>query len=473
VDKVAHESEKLFQEGLEMYKKQLYGEALKRWKAVSTINPNYHNIGMYINVCQRQEVQTLTSIESVDMPEEDLGGVILVDSVVESKIEFENYICQKNFAEAEHCLELLLKERPSDPVAMVFLVKGFLKVKNGLRMKECARKLVNLQPYLAHSHYIYGSALFQLQQFRQAQDALAKALRLRPNNFRILYYMGMTQLALRDPLKAEDFFSRAKLINPNNKSVINAMNQLVAQKQDLEKSIKEASEIMESQPKYPDILFKVANTYVRSHCLEKAFDCLEKALEINQDYKEALYLRGKLEIEIGQYDKALKSLSRILNSMDKMPFGYDNVIQFEKVGYIEEAACELLRILKLEPDFGAIHIELGKTYVNSSQFARALEELEKGLALSPQYPDGHYYRGLCLRENGDLDEAIDCFATALELSPSYFDAGFVMAELLLKQLRTKEALKILKRCVTLLQPNTDEFQRFQNMIQSIENSQNK
>ena len=104
-------------------------------------------------------------------------------------------------------------------------------------MKECARKLVSLQPYLARSYYMYGSALFQLQQFRQAKEALAKALRLRPDNFRILYHMGMTQLALHDPIKAEEFFSKAKTINPKNKSVIKAMNQLIAQKQDLEKSI--------------------------------------------------------------------------------------------------------------------------------------------------------------------------------------------------------------------------------------------
>ena len=470
---VAYESEKLFQEGLEMYKKQLYSEALKRWKAVYRIDLNYPNINMYINVCERQEVQTLTSIEGVDMPVEDSEDVQVVDSVLESKKEFEKYVSEKNLAKAEHCLELLLKERPSDPMAMVFLIKAFLKVKNGARMKECARKLVSLQPYLARSYYMYGSALFQLQQFRQAKEALAKALRLRPDNFRILYHMGMTQLALHDPIKAEEFFSKAKTINPKNKSVIKAMNQLIAQKQDLEKSVQEASKIMEAKSQYPDVLFKVANIYVRSHCLEKAFECLEKALDINKDYKEALYLKGKLEIEIGQYDKAYNSLSRILKLMDVLPAGYDNVIQFEKVGYMEEAACELLRILRLEPDFGAIHIELGKTYANSKQFPRALEELEKGLTLSPQYPDGHYYKALCLRENGDHDGAINCFGAALELNPAYFDAGFEMAELLVKQLRAKEALQILKRCKALLQPNDQEFARFQKMIELVEDTINK
>ena len=47
------------------------------------------------------------------------------------------------------------------------------------------------------------------------------------------------------------------------------MNQLMMQKEDLEKSIQEASRIMEAQSMYPDVLFKIANTYVRSHCLEK------------------------------------------------------------------------------------------------------------------------------------------------------------------------------------------------------------
>ena len=50
---------------------------------------------------------------------------------------------------------------------------------------------------------------------------------------------------------------------------------------------------MDAQSQYPDVLFKIANTYVRSHCLEKAFECLDRALEINSDYKEARYLKGK------------------------------------------------------------------------------------------------------------------------------------------------------------------------------------
>ena len=109
VDKAVYESEKLFQEGLEMYKKQLYSEALKRWKAVSSINHDYPNISMYINVCERQEVQTLTSIENVDMPVEDSEEVLVVDSVWESEKEFERYINENDFIKAEQCLELLLR----------------------------------------------------------------------------------------------------------------------------------------------------------------------------------------------------------------------------------------------------------------------------------------------------------------------------------------------------------------------------
>ena len=129
MDKAVYESEKLFQEGLEMYKKQLYSEALKRWKAVSSINHDYPNISMYINVCERQEVQTLTSIENVDMPVEDSEEVLVVDSVRESEQEFERYINENDFIKAEQCLELLLRDRSSDPAAMVFLTKGFQKVK--------------------------------------------------------------------------------------------------------------------------------------------------------------------------------------------------------------------------------------------------------------------------------------------------------------------------------------------------------
>ena len=470
MDVKAFESEKLFQDGLDMYKKQLFGEALKRWKAVFSINSEYPNISMYINVCERQELQNLTSIENVEslLPfAQNTEGIELVDSVAEARSEFSKLLKARDIEKANYCLELLLKERPSDADAMVFLIQAFQKLKKHSRMKECADRLIHLQPYLARSHYLSGIVSFQLHKFRKARDSFSRGLRLRSDNFMLLYYLGMSHLALGDPLMAETYFTRAGVVKPGDPKLKQAFKRVESHKKDLNNSISEVSQLLEAEDVYADQLFRSANIYVSCHKLEKAFECLEKAILLNGDYKEALYLKGKLEIEIGQFDKAYGSLSKALNLMESVPRGYENVIQFKKSGYIEEAANELLKILKLEPDYGAIHVELGKNYFNSGQYERAMEELDKGLTLSPHYPDGHYYRGLCLMKINDLNGAVDSFHVALELNPAYSQVSFTLAELLISEKRDKEALKILNLCQSVLDSNNSDWIRCESMIKKL------
>lgn len=473
MDVKAFESEKLFQDGLDMYRKQLFGEALKRWRAVCRIDSEYPNIKMYINVCERQELQSLTSLENAEslLPlAQNVEDIELVDSVTEARSEFFELFDAGEIQKAVYCLELLLKERPSDADAMVFLIQAFHKVKKYSRMKECAAKLVHLQPYLARSYYLSGLVAFQLHKFKKARDSFSRGLRLRPDNFMILYHLGMSYLALGDPLMAESYFTRADKVKPGDPKLQQAFRRIESQKQDLNNSMDEVSQLLETEDVYADQLLKSANIYVNCHRLEKAFECLEKAIMLNSEYKEALYLRGKLEMEIGQYDKAYDTLTKTLNLMESIPRGYKNVVQFKKSGYVEEAANELLKILKLEPDYGAIHVELGKNYANSGQYERALEELDKGLILSPHYPDGHYYRGLCLMKINDLNGAVDSFNIALELNPAYSQVSFTLAELFLSEKRNKEALKILNRCKSLLDTNHPDLTRCESLIKKVKSS---
>ena len=115
-------------------------------------------------------------------------------------------------------------------------------------------------------------------------------------------------------------------------------------------------------------------------------------------------------------------------------------------------------------------MELGKNYVNSGQYERALEELDKGLMLSPHYPDGHCYRGICLIKINDINGAVDSFNIALELNPAYSDASFALAELLISEKRNKEALKILNLCKSLLDTNCPELTRCESLIKKVKSS---
>jgi len=76
------------------------------------------------------------------------------------------------------------------------------------------------------------------------------------------------------------------------------------------------------------------------------------------------------------------------------------------------------------------HFLKAKELADSGQYAEALEELEKSLALNPYYAKAHSDKGYILFRMGKYQEAIACIEKAIQLDPelamAYYDYGSVL-----------------------------------------------
>ena len=53
-----------------------------------------------------------------------------------------------------------------------------------------------------------------------------------------------------------------------------------------------------------------------------------------------------------------------------------------------------------------------------------LNTIKKRLEINPDYAEAYYNMGIALKDNGDLDAAIDSYKKALEIKPDYVGAYF-------------------------------------------------
>jgi tetratricopeptide (TPR) repeat protein len=106
-----------------------------------------------------------------------------------------------------------------------------------------------------------------------------------------------------------------------------------------------------------------------------------------------------------------------------------------------QAITTYQKILELDPDHAAAHINLGTLYYNRQEYALAEKHYRRAIEVDARYALAYFDLGNVLDETGRVTEAIQTYNTALQLAPTYADAHYNLA---LAYEKVKEPRKALK-----------------------------
>ena len=99
------------------------------------------------------------------------------------------------------------------------------------------------------------------------------------------------------------------------------------------------------------------------------------------------------------------------------------------------------KVLELEPNHAAAHINLGTLYYNRQDFNLAGKHYRGALEADPRYALAYFDLGNVLDETGRVQEAIQTYKTALQLAPTYADAHYNLALAYEKLRQPRKALQ--------------------------------
>jgi len=106
-----------------------------------------------------------------------------------------------------------------------------------------------------------------------------------------------------------------------------------------------------------------------------------------------------------------------------------------------EAIAAYQRVLELDTEHAAAHINLGTLYYNRQEYTLAERHYRRAIAIDQRYALAYFDLGNVLDETGRVAEAIQAYNTALQLAPTYGDAHYNLA---LAYEKTREPRKALK-----------------------------
>ncbi len=168
-------------------------------------------------------------------------------------------------------------------------------------------------------------------------------------------------------------------------------------------------------PRYKTI---VAETFLQIGNFEKSFKAVREALELDEAYRPAHYLLGRLYTASGKHDEAIEVLK---NLADKSPRNIQGLLQlgsaYISADKIEEAKQTVEKVTTMDKDNKAVNDNKGKIALkegNLSLAAQLLSETQNGDEIARFYNS----LGISMVAKGEYDKGIDTYHSALKILSS-------------------------------------------------------
>jgi tetratricopeptide (TPR) repeat protein len=146
-------------------------------------------------------------------------------------------------------------------------------------------------------------------------------------------------------------------------------------------------------------------------------------------------IAGQFVLEFGPVGTLVSTNSVVSNGKIKPIANYDDVIELFTRGVAmeehpsthDEAIHTYRRILEIEPDHAATHINLGTLYYNRQDFVSAEKHYRAAVAADARYALAYFDLGNVLDETERIQDAVTAYRTAIQLAPTYADAHYNLA----------------------------------------------
>jgi tetratricopeptide (TPR) repeat protein len=152
-------------------------------------------------------------------------------------------------------------------------------------------------------------------------------------------------------------------------------------------------------------------------------------------------VRGQFVMEFEPVGAVVSAKVRQIVPSDAVPDLFARGVALEEhPSNHDEAISTYLRVVELDPNHAAAHINLGTLYYNRQNFVEAEKHYRRAVESDPRYALAYFDLGNVLDETGRIDEAITAYRTAVQLAPTYADAHYNLALAYERQQQPRRAL---------------------------------
>lgn len=230
-------------------------------------------------------------------------------------------------------------------------------------------------------------------------------------------------VAYRSPVSSEAL--AAGLPDPKDK--LREFNNILAAADalklgDVEKGKSLLAEVREADPKLYIVGFMLGENALRRKDWQEAATELQKCLEINPNFDQAMDGLARALVNLQQPEAAEKWLNRALKLN---PLNYRALYErgfIESKTNTENAIADMEKAVSIQPNFAPVRRDLGMLQFEQKNYAEAARHLAKAAELGIDDAQLYNFLGISYSRTGELKKAVASYQRALQLAPNLAEA---------------------------------------------------
>lgn len=324
---------------------------------------------------------------------------------------------RKNGPESLHYLHRLGTSQPSPPQLILLRMRALYLCKRDAEANELLLRLSNSAAHDPQLTFSAGLALASVAKYGQAEDFFSRTLEAEPGNFDVLYNLGLAAFHAGHRQRAHDVLQAALAQRPQD---VDTLYNLAVVNIDLKQSadaIPLLGQAARLDPARRNVQLTLAQTLSALGYYADAATAYENYMKLVPGDDSAQREHAFMLAVCGRRDLGIPKLEAFVRSHPGDATARYEIAVAESSSDPADAAAQLEKALALQPDFGPARFARGALRCRQGKFADALPDLEFAAA---QYPDNALVLDRLGKTYIDLDRFADAervLSKAAEVSP--------------------------------------------------------
>ena len=302
--------------------------------------------------------------------------------------------------------------------------------------------------------------------FNQAIDLLKDKINQSTEDVDMFAMLSHCYLLADQVDLAKLYLDRATTIAPDNASVGWNTARLALKEQKLSEALNIATD---TSQRFPD---DVEGMGVLGACLrakskaDESLKVLNRAIEQNPNYAEALINRGLIRLSQENKPEALADLELAHRLKPHIRQIWELVVGLKvEAQEYSGAILLLINMIEIDPEDEKLLATLALCHQHLKDFNSAIEAYNKALVIKPDYAEAYINLGSALKEQGKLEEAIEAYNKALAIKPGHAEAYYNMGITLQEQGKLEEAIEAYNKALAIKPDYAQAYNDMGNALQ--------
>ena len=308
---------------------------------------------------------------------------------------------------------------------------------------EAYQQAIQYAPEWAHIHAALGAGYANLHRYDEALDAYKTARDLKPGDGMVHHQLGNIYSKRGKRSEAIAHQQQAIAILPTLASAHYQLGLLYTQENRLIEAISAYETAYAAAPELIETLYNLAQVHRRNGNKQAAREKMQLFEKQKVVVKPIQELRGALQRTPNPTQRA-----RILANIGRLYLKSENY---------EKAVWEYEKAIALNPKGVEAYNGAGIAYAMLKRYSEAVKAQHKALTLQPDFTEAHAGLGLAYLMQNKNDLALKHYRRAVTLNPQFLEAHLKIGIILLNQKKYGDAVSTYQIAITLNPDNAETY----------------